>query len=93
MSRSVARGRVAVRMFACTLLAASCSLAFSQAAATAKPAAPAKQATTAKPASSTPLRRGVWQTVEPDRGRVCVRRRSDAGRQVQLCATSGERQL
>jgi uncharacterized damage-inducible protein DinB len=37
-------------MFACTLLAASCSLAFSQAAATAKPAAPAKQATTAKPA-------------------------------------------
>jgi hypothetical protein len=45
--RSVLRGRIAARLFACTLLAASCTFALSQAAAPVKPAA--KPAATAKP--------------------------------------------
>jgi len=48
MVRSVPRGGIAARFFACTLLAASTAFALSQAAAPAKPAA--KPSTTAKPA-------------------------------------------
>jgi hypothetical protein len=48
MVRFVPRGGIAARLFACTLLAASCAFALSQAAAPAKPAA--KPTTTAKPA-------------------------------------------
>jgi uncharacterized damage-inducible protein DinB len=51
MLRSVPRGRIAARLFACSLLSASCAFAFSQAAAPAKPAATAKVATKA---SATP---------------------------------------
>jgi hypothetical protein len=48
MVRSVSRGGIAARLFACTLLATSCAFALSQAAAPASPAA--KPAATAKPA-------------------------------------------